>query len=253
MHRCYIAMSLWSMGYPEQAQSTIREAVDMARAHGQPFGLCIALHQEGWLQSDCRFGTEAERAGREEFEVASRHGFPMWQATGQVWTGAGLARQGLIEEALPLLLEGLALYRSTGSAISLSHYLCVLGEAYLRAGKFAESRQALDEGLAVADKNDERYQEAELLRLKGELHLAETDDRAAAEECFHAAMEIAQRQQSHAWELRAAMSLARLRRRQGRHDEARAALAPVYNTYTEAFTIPDLMDARALLEGAANS
>ena len=102
MHRCYIAMSLWHLGYPEQAQLAIREAVEMARAQGQPFGLCIALHQEGWLHSDCRTGVEAQTAGREQFEVSSKHGFPMWQATGQLWMGAGLLRQGLSGEALPI-------------------------------------------------------------------------------------------------------------------------------------------------------
>ena len=123
----------------------------------------------------------------------------------------------------------------------------------MRDGKFAESRKTLDEGIAVAERNDERYQEAELQRLKGELYLAETNDDSAAEECFRTAIETAQRQHSRALELRAAMSLARLRQRQGRHAEARAVLAPVYATYTEAFTMPDLVDSRVLLEEATNS
>ena len=111
----------------------------MARAIGQPFGLCIALHQEGWLHCDCRFGVDGQTAGDEEFQIASKHGFPMWQATGQFWTGAGLLRQGFTEEALPSLLQGLASYRATGSVISLSHYLSILGEAWTQAGKFAEA------------------------------------------------------------------------------------------------------------------
>ena len=84
-------------------------------------------------------------------------------------------------------------------------------------------------------------------RLKGELHLAETDDQTAAEECFRTAIEIARQQQSRAWELRATMSLARLWQRQGRHAEARDTLAPIYATYTEGFTMPDLVNAQALL------
>jgi predicted ATPase len=253
MHRCYIAMSLWHLGYPEQAERVIREAVEMARAQDQPFGLCIALHQEGWLYSDCGYGVEGQTAGREEFEIASKHGFPMWQATGQFWIGAGLLRQGLAGEALPSLRQGLESYRATGSAISLSHYLSILGEACTQAGKFDEARQAIEEGIAVAIKNDERYQEAELHRLKGELHLAETNDLTAAEECFHTAIQTARRQRSKARELRAAMSLARLCQRQGRHAEAHAVLAPVYAAYTEGFTIPDLVESRALLEQAMNS
>jgi predicted ATPase len=93
--------------------------------------------------------------------------------------------------------------------------------------------------------------EAELYRLKGELLLAESPDEARAESCFRRAIETARRQQSKGWELRATMSLARLGQRQGRCDEARAALAAVYGTFTEGFTMPDLVDAAALLNSLA--
>ena len=91
----------------------------------------------------------------------------------------------------------------------------MVGEAYTQAGRFKEAHEALNEGLAIAEKNDNRTQEAELHRLKGELHLAETNDHAAAEECFRTAIETARRQQSKAWELRATTSLARLWQRPG--------------------------------------
>ena len=143
--------------------------------------------------------------------------------------------------------EGLDTFRSCGAELTLPFQLSTLGEAHTQAGRLQDARRALDEGLALAEKNDERCQEAELHRLQGELHRAESSDQAA-EDCFRQAIEIAQGQQSRAWELRAAMSLARLRQRQGRRDEARAALAAVYGTFTEGFTTPDLVDARALLE-----
>ena len=104
----------------------------------------------------------------------------------------------------------------------------------------------------LAEKNDDRSQEAELHRLKGELLLAESPDQvAAADSHFQQALATARRQQDKAWELRATMSLARLWQRQGRRAEARAALAAVYGTYTEGFTTPDLVDAAALLEALA--
>ena len=248
MHRCYLAMSLWHLGYPDQAKHAIREALEMARANGQPFGLCIALHQAGWLHYDCGLGVEAQAAGDEELQLASKHGFPMWEATGGFWTGAGLLRQGLLNEALPFLEQGLKSYRSTGSAISLSHYLGILGEACTKAGRFAEARQALDEGITVAHNNDERYQEAELHRLRGELHLAETNDQTAAEDCFRRAIQTARGQQSKAWELRATLGLTRLRQRRGGRVDAREALAAIYATYTEGFTTPDLVEAKTLLD-----
>jgi predicted ATPase len=126
----------------------------------------------------------------------------------------------------------------------------MLGDAYVQVGRFQDARKALDEGLALAEKNDDRFQEAELYRLKGELLLVESDNQAAAEDCFRQAIETARRQQSRAWELRATMSLARLWQRQGRRDDAHTALAAVYGTFTEGFTTPDLVDAAALLQNA---
>jgi predicted ATPase len=128
----------------------------------------------------------------------------------------------------------------------------MLGDAYTQAGRFEDALQAFNEALAIAETNDDRFQEAELHRLKGELLLAESPDQAAAAEgCFRQALATAGRQQSKAWELRAATSLARLWQRQGRRDEARAALAAVYGTFTEGFTTPDLVDAKALLDSLA--
>jgi adenylate cyclase len=127
----------------------------------------------------------------------------------------------------------------------------MLGEAYTRSARFAEAHQALNEALAVAEKNDDRCHEAELYRLQGELQLAESADEAGAEGCFHQAIAIARRQQSRAWELRAVTSLARLWQHQGRRSEARAALAAIYGAYTEGFTLPNLVDAAVLLESLA--
>jgi predicted ATPase len=125
----------------------------------------------------------------------------------------------------------------------------MLGDGYTQACRFGEALRALDEGLALSEKNDDRSQEAELHRQKGELYLVESPDQVvAAEDCFRQAIDIACRQQSRSWELRATMSLARLWQRQGRRDEARAALAAVYGTFTEGFTTPDLVDAAALLK-----
>src|SRR5262245_48339650 len=168
-----------------------------------------------------------------------------------IFKAGGIVLQGRPEEALPLLLKGLDAYRATCSGLAIPYYLSVLGDTYTRAGRFPDARKALDEGLALAEKNDDRFQEAELHRLKGELYLAEADDQAAAEGCFLTAIETARRQQSRAWELRATTSLAQLWQRQGRRDDARAALAAVYGTYTEGFTTPDLMEAEALLKALA--
>src|SRR5262245_26173431 len=168
-----------------------------------------------------------------------------------IFKAGGIVLQGRPEEALPLLLRGLDAYRATCAGLAVPYYLSMLGDTYTRAGRFEDARKSLKEGLALAEKNDDRFQEAELHRLKGELHLAEANDQAVAEGCFHMAIETARRQQSRAWELRATMSLVRLWERQGRRDEARAALAAVYGTYTEGFTTPDLVEAWVLPESLA--
>jgi predicted ATPase len=171
----------------------------------------------------------------------------LWQASGIFFKGAGLIYQGQLHDGLPLLLKGLHAFQATGAELMLTYQFSTLGQAYTQAGEFGAAHRALDDGLALVQKNDERFQEAELHRLLGELHLAETDDQAAAEECFRTAIQTARRQQSRAWELRATTSLARLWQRQGRCD-ARNALAAVYGLYTEGFATPDLIEAKALLE-----
>src|SRR5262249_35562763 len=155
-------------------------------------------------------------------------------------------------ESLTLLLEGFSAFRASGAEVRVPAYLALLGDAYMQLGRFEDAHRVLAEGLAVAEKNDDRSHEAELHRLQGELLLSESPDRSSdAEACFRRAIETAREQQSKAWELRSTMSLARLWQRQGRRDDARAALTAVYETWTEGFTTPDLVDARGLLESLA--
>jgi tetratricopeptide (TPR) repeat protein len=250
-HRVYLALALWYLGYPDQALSVNREAEAMARTLGHPYSLAQIWHHVAWLYQNYRLGTEAVAAAEMASAISAEQGFAFWGATAMMFKAGGIVLQGRPEEALPLLLKGLDAYRTTGSGLAIPYYLSVLGDAYTRAGRFQDARKALDEGLALAAKNDDRFQEAELHRLKGELHLAESNDQAAAEGCFRTAIETARRQQARAWELRATTSLGRLWQRQGRERDARAALAAVYGTYTEGFTTPDLVDAAALLKALA--
>jgi predicted ATPase len=242
-------MSLWHLGFPDQALRINREMRELARAVGHPFTLGYALHHTGLLHQCCRLGTEVQTAGEESLAISTELGFAWWIASGTFYKGAGILLQGQIEQAILLIRKGVHAWRATGAELILPVQLSALGDAYTQAGRFVDARQALDEGLAIAERNDERFQEAELHRLKGELLLAESPDQAAAaEKCFRRAIEIARHQRSRAWELRATMSLSRLWQRQGRHGEARAALAAVFNTYTEGFTTPDLVEAGSLLE-----
>jgi predicted ATPase len=247
--RANLAVSLWHLGYPDQALKVNREMRQLARKIGHPFSLAYALHHTGWLCQYYRLGAEVRSAAEEEIAIANEQGFALWRATGTFFQGAGMFLQGDLEKALPVLLKGLDAFRAGGARLTLPFQLSILGEAYTQAGRYEDARRALDEGLALVEKNDERCQEAELYRLKGELLLAESSDQdAAGEDCFRQAIETARHQRSRAWELRATRSLARLRHQQGRRDQARAVLAAIYDTFTEGFTTPDLVDAKELLQ-----
>ena len=245
-------MALWHLGYPDQALKANQEVCQLAREIGHPFSLAYCLHHTAWLYQFCRLGDEVQTAAGEQIAIATEQGFALWQATGTFFKGAGLLLQGQSEESLPLLRKGLDDFRTTGAEILRPFQLSVLGDAYIQAARFGEAHAALDEGLALAEKNGDRIQEAELHRLKGELLLAESPDQAsAAEDHFTRAIETARRQQSKAWELRSTMSLARLWQRQGRRGEAHRMLAAVHATYTEGRTTPDLVEAVALLKALA--
>jgi class 3 adenylate cyclase/predicted ATPase len=251
-NRCHLAMSLWHLGLADQAFRINREMRELARAVGHPFTLAYALHHTSLLHLCCRLGIETQTAGAESFAISTEQGFAWWIASGTFYKGAGMLYQGEAAQAIPWIRKGIQAWRDTGAELILPVQLSALGDACMRSRQFADARMALDEGLAIAERNDERSQEAELYRLKGELLLAETPDQTTeAANCFRQAIETARRQQSKAWELRAAMSLARLWRLEGRHDEAREEISSVYHTFTEGFTTPDLTEAVALLESFA--
>jgi predicted ATPase len=248
-HRGYLALTLWQLGYPDQALELGRATCDLARTIGHAFSLEHAVDFAAYLSHYCRLGAEVQARGEEEAALATEQGFPFWHALGTLHQGAGMLLQGQREESLPLLLEGFTAFRATGAEVRVPSYLGMLGDAYVQLRRFEDAHQVLGEALAVAEKNDDRCHEAELHRLQGELLLAESPDRLSdAEACFRRALETARCQQSKGWELRATMSLARLWRRQGRRGDARAALAAIYGTYVEGFTTPDLVDAKGLLE-----
>jgi serine/threonine protein kinase/predicted ATPase len=247
-HRCYLSLALWHLGYPDQALAMSRAMVELARAVKHPFSLAYAMHHTAWLHQHCRLGAETQAAGEEEIQIATEQGFAFWHATGTLYRAGGLLQQCRLGEALPLIQKGLSAYTATGAGLALPFYHSILGDAYTQAGRFDEALHALDDGIAIADKNDDWFQYAELHRLKGELALARTPpNEPDAESLFRRAIEIARQQKSKSFELRATMSLCRLWQRRGRRDDARRLLAQVFGSFTEGFGTPDLVAAKALL------
>jgi predicted ATPase len=186
-------------------------------------------------------------------------------ASGTILRGWVLTTQGQAEEGIAHIQQGLIAYRATGAALFWPFWLAMLAGAYGQVGQADEGLHTLDEALAQVDKTGERFWEAELHRLQGELLLIqgigkgsahttlEPSIMAGAEASFQHALTVARRQQARSLELRAAMSLARLWQQQGKQAEARELLAPIYNWFTEGFDTADLMDAKTLLDALERS
>ena len=247
-HRCYLFLPLWHLGNTDEALRVNEEAIALAREIAHPFTLAYVLHHTGWFLVQCRLGERLQKIAEENIALTTEQGFAFWNASAVFYKGAGLFHQGNVEAALPLMEEGAAAWQATGAELTLTYQFSTLCKAYTAAGRFEDAHKALDRGLTLVEVNEERCEEAELYRIKGELLLAESSDQTAAESCFQQALETARRKDGRAWELRTTMSLARLRQQQGRGEEAHSALSSVFETWTEGLSTPDLQDAAALLE-----
>jgi predicted ATPase len=179
--------------------------------------------------------------------VATEQGFPHWRAQGTIYHGWVKVKNGDVAEGISILRCGSAAYRATGLEVWMPHYTGLLARAWEIGGQIEEGVTLLDDALQIVERTGERSLEAELNRHKGQLLLRQGHPEAA-EELYRKALSIAEEQEAKLWELRAAASLARLRRDQGRPAEARELLPRVYGWFTEGFGTPDLKEAKALLD-----
>ena len=179
--------------------------------------------------------------------VTSEQGFPFWGAAGTMYDGWLAVGTGDAVKGMSLLRSGLSAYSATGAQINYSVFADLLARACEIVGEIEEGRALFDDALQVVERTGERWFAAELNRHKGHLLLRQRHVEAA-QELYREALTIAREQQAKLWELRASMSLARLRRDQGREADARDLLMPVYGWFTEGFDTRDLKEAKALLD-----
>jgi class 3 adenylate cyclase/predicted ATPase len=242
------AWALLILGLADQAVEHSRHALAYARELSLPYTLAFALHTNCVFHQLRGDWQELRERSQELVALATEQRFPHFVGTGRCFRGwAKVANGGSIEEAIDEMRRGLAAKRATGAEIKVPYYFCLLADAHRRANRTNEGLVLLSEALSLIDQTDERWFEAEVHRLRGEMLIA-SGDRDGAEPCFSRALEIARQQQAKSWELRAAMSMARLWRDQGKRDEARNLLAPIYGWFTEGFDTLDLKQAKALLE-----
>jgi predicted ATPase len=243
----YLGNVLFCLGFPDQAMAQSNMAIAKAQRLGHPQSLAVNLAVSARLLS--LVGDNATLGERVDQLVAvtTEHGFPYWCAQGAIYRGWFQVNNGEVTEGISLLRSGLAAYRATGAEAWMPHYLALLARACERGGQIEEACSLLDDALLISTRTGECWFAAELNRHKGELLLRQGKS-AVAEELYVIALKIAREQDARLWELRAAASLARLRRDQGRHRDARELLVPIYGWFTEGFGTSDLREAKALLD-----
>jgi predicted ATPase len=250
--RAYAAMTLWLLGYPEQALTRLHEASALGHTLAHPFSLAFARCRAAGVLQLCRDVPAVYEQAEAAVVLSTEQGFTQWAVIGTSMRGWALAMQGQGAAGIAQIRQGIAAYRATGAALHVPYFCTLLADVAAHLGHTADSLQVLAEAHTLVEQNEERWWEAEVCRLRGVLLLRQAVPQPEeAEACFQRALEVARRQQAKSLELRAAMSLARLWQQQDRRAEAHELLAPVYGWFTEGFDTADLQEAKALLEALA--
>jgi adenylate cyclase len=246
----YDACCLWCTGFPDQALKRSQEALDLARELDHAFSLADVLSYGCCLLHKLRRDDDSFIASASDLRELVNRTLPGWMGSATWHWGEALVLQGHLERGIAEIRKGLEQREFGNEQCNRTGTLCSLAEAQAAAGRSGDGLRTLDEALALVETTGERYYEAELNRLKGELLLMQykVDE---AESNFHKAIEVARHQGAKSWELRATTSLARLWRHQSKTDEARQTLAEIYCWFTEGFDTQDLKEAKALLDELA--
>jgi class 3 adenylate cyclase/predicted ATPase len=245
--QAFLAIVLFCLGYPDQALARATAAIQEAHRVAHAMSLAMSLTNGARLLSFIGNHTVFEEWANQLISVTAEQGFLLWRAMGTIYRGWVGVNSSDAVEGISLLRQGLAAYRATGAEAWVPYQIALLAKACEIAGQIEEAVDRLDDALQIIERTGERWLEAELHRQKGVLVLRDGQP-GAAEELYRKALTIACEQEAKLWQLRAAVSLARLCRDQGRRTEARELLAPVYGWFTEGFGTPDLKDAKALLD-----
>ena len=271
-----MAQNLWFLGYPEQALQQIEEGLTLAERFSHPFSVCFVLIFAGYIHRFRREWRLAQARAEAVITIATEHEFPHWLQYGQILRGRTLAQQGQAKEGVVEICRGLDGQRATKVGGGLTQHLTDLAEAYKEAGQPEEGLSALAEALTLVNRTEERWFEAELYRLKGELTLqrgsrdwglgtsssspqapslkpqAPKAVEREAEGIFTRPSRSRGSSKRSPGELRAITSLVSLWQQQGKHHEARNILSDIYGWFTEGFDTKDLQEAKTLLESLSS-
>jgi class 3 adenylate cyclase/predicted ATPase len=248
----YRSLALWALGYPEAALAGTEQALSEARDIGLAGALMHAMSNICLTQVTSGNYTIAQAQSDELIALAEEKGSATWKPNGMLRRAGVLALTGKASDAVRIFTSVIPVWRSTGSRLFSPVYLALLARACGELGQFDEAWSYIGEAMTAIETTKETWYEADVHRIAGEIALMSPErDTARAEAYFERALEVARAQQAKSWELRAATSMARLWREQGKRDEARELLAPVYGWFTEGFDTLDLKQVKALLDELA--
>ena len=248
----YQSLSRWPLGYPEAALADADRAIKDARDVGQAATLMAALTLTSLTHIHCGNYPAAKMQLDEAIALADEKGALFWKTGALLVTGCLLAVTGKSADAVLKMTTGLNAWRQTGTTVWTPAYFSYLARAHAELGQFDEASGRIGEALSAVQTTRESWYEAEIHRVAGEIALHRPEpDTTNAEACFERSLAVARAQRAKSWELRAAMSLARLKRDQGKPDVARNLLTPVYEWFTEGFETLDLQEAKSLIKELA--
>jgi predicted ATPase len=242
------AVTLWLLGYPDQALRQLHAAHALAQEVAHPSSLAFARMLTAIAYQLRRETDAAHEQAEALIALATEHGFALFLAIGGILRGATRTALGQRGEQIDQIRQDLAAVRETGSALWEPYFLALLADICAQEGQVEAGLATLDEALAATQGKGQRMVEAELYRLRGSLLLQKGTSQAEVETWLQRALDVARRQEAKSLELRAAISLGRLWRQQGKRPKAHDLLAEVYAWFTEGFDTADLQEAKALLK-----
>ena len=246
------SLSVWLLGYPDAALIDAADALSDAREIGHAASVTYALLFTWFTRMFCGNYSAAAAQADEIVTLANAKGSELWNACGLEVQGCLAGLTGRALDAVQIITSGLSALQSTGLTLWMPVWVSYLARAYADLGQFGDAWRCIGEAMATVETTGEIWYEAELHRMAGEIAVLSPErDAAKAQAYFEHSLAVAREQQAKSWELRAAMSMARLWRDQGKPQQARELLAPVYGWFTEGFDTLDLKEAKALLDELA--
>jgi predicted ATPase len=250
MSLSYLGYLLWFLGQPDTARRHNEQAISNAEERRHPFTVAFALVFGAYLCQHLRDVEATKDYASRAMTISSEHGFLHWKQQATILHGWALTELGELDQGLSEMRTGVDGYEAQDSWLASCWFRSLLAQGYARAGVPEAAWHALDGALAIAKRTGDHFYLAEIYRMQGEFSLTHAGSTAIAdaEHLFARSLEVARTQNARSWELRTAISLARLWRDSGRHDQAADLLVPIVGKFSEGLSTPDLQQAQELVK-----